>query len=270
MLNPAKQLISPFIQAWGKHIERRRFTRPPIVIGGCARSGTTMLLALMGAHPSVLAFTDELGFLNKWRTDTDTGKPDPFRMDRKYRELIRCRIPPTTTRWCEKSPANVRHIGKILDHFEEDVCFVHIIRDPRDVLISEHPEPGRSGDYYVPPERWVNDVSAGWEYQGHPSVLTLYYEDLVLRTDATIDQLLKFIGEERVQEMDDWAGNTNVRDNSAWEGGVKPTYPSSIGKWRKEGYEERIREVLKYPGLQDLMERCGYSFGPEDEALGKR
>jgi len=193
--------------------------------------------------------------LTKWRTDPETGKPYPYRMDRMYRELIRRKVPGTVMRWCEKSPANIRHIDKILDLFQEEVRILHIIRDPRDVLTSEHPDPKRSGDFYVAPERWVNDVEAGLAYEEHPCVMSLYYEDLVLDTDPTIDRICEFIGEERVKEMDDWAGN------SAWEGGVKPMYHSSIGKWKKEGNEDRIREVLAYPGLLELMQRCGYSNG---------
>lgn len=254
-----KRSLAPLFNAWGKRIEERELPEAPIAIGGCARSGTTMLLALLGAHPSIFAFRRELGFLTQWHRDPRQENWIPSRIDRLYRELIRKRIPREAHRWCEKSPANIRHIDKILAHYKEQVRIIHIVRDPRDVCSSEHPKPDKSGTFYVSPERWVNDVKAGWTYRDHPCVLTLRYEDLIRHHEEKIERICRFIGEEHVPEMDDWHRNTSVKDNPAWESGVKPIDEASIGKWRKEGDPDRIRAILEHPGLQDLMEELGYT-----------
>ncbi len=263
MLNITKRGLIPLINAWGQKLESEHFSAPPVVIGGCARSGTTMLLAMLSAHPSIFAFKKELGFLTQWKRDPEGSGYIPSRMDRMYRELIRSRIPEGVRRWCEKSPANVRHIEKILEYFKERVRFIHIIRDPRDVLTSEHPKPSKKGGYYVSAERWVKDVKAGLAFKGHPSVFTLRYEDLVRNPDMELDRICSFIGEEREKELEEWSAHTDVKKNPAWEGEVKPFHQGSIGKWRKSAFKERVEEILSYPGLKELMLKAGYQ--PEKE-----
>ncbi len=258
MPSSSPSLIAPLFKRFGEKIERSRFSHPPILIGGCARSGTTLLLGILGAHPRIFPFPKELGFLTHWEEDQRTAKQVPSRIDRFYRELILHRIPRTVHRWCEKSPANVRHIDKILDFYGEGVRFIHIIRDPRDVCISEHPQPSKRGRYHVDPERWVRDVKAGLEYQEHPSVLTVRYEDLIRHSHEELDRICRFIGEERPPEIDDWSRHTKVKQNRAWKAGAKPLTERSIGNW-KEADPERLREILEYPGLEELMQHCGYA-----------
>ncbi len=110
------------------------------------------------------------------------------------------------------------------------------------------------------PARWIWDVKAGLEYEGHPSVLTLRFEDLLRHTEEKLNRICRFLGEEMVQELEDWSFHTNVKDNPAWEGGAEPLSTRSIGKW-KNADPERIREILQYPFLKEIMEQCGYSPG---------
>jgi hypothetical protein len=251
-------IITPLIKPWAQRIEKKHFSKLPILVGGCARSGTTLLLGLLAAHPRIFAFPRELGFLTDWTRDPRSGIPEPTRIHRFYRELILKRVPASAHRWCEKSPANVRHIDQILSYYGEGVRFIHIVRDPRDVCISEHPRPDKKGRYHVSPQRWVQDVKAGLSFEDHPSVLTLRYEDLLRHYDEKMDRICRFIGEERVPEMDDWSAHTSVRDNPAWKEGASPLSQASIGKWH-DADPDRLREILEYPGLKELMERCGYS-----------
>ena len=154
-----RHIGNPMINALGRWKERRNFTRDPILIGGCGRSGTTLLLAILSAHPNIFAFSRELVAVVDWKpADNDPDSLEPARLDRLYRELLWRRIPPSAQRWCEKTPRNVHHIDKILD-FWPNSRFFHIVRDPRDVLTSRHPT--RPDEYWVSPERWVRDVRAG-------------------------------------------------------------------------------------------------------------
>ena len=55
-----KKIFIPLITAIGKKIEKRRFTCPPVYIGGCGRSGTTLLLSILSAHKDIFACPREL------------------------------------------------------------------------------------------------------------------------------------------------------------------------------------------------------------------
>ena len=74
--------------------------------------------------------------------------------------------------------------GKVLEEFRERVKIIHIVRDGRDVVLSRHPVD--TARHWISPSRWVEDVSAGLSFEGHPQVLTIRYEDLVKEYDITI------------------------------------------------------------------------------------
>lgn len=42
-------------------------------------------------------------------------------------------------RYCEKSPKNVLYIEKLLEAFRGEEKVIHVVRDGRDVITSEHP-----------------------------------------------------------------------------------------------------------------------------------
>ena len=128
------------------------FRKPPILIGGCPRSGTTLLLSILSAHPSILAIHDEMwGF---WPTETEEEfskmmRKFYLRLDKRLKKMA---IPASCTRWCEKTPNNVREFGKIIQWFRPTPKLLHIVRDGRDVATSVHPsDPSK---YWVPVEQW--------------------------------------------------------------------------------------------------------------------
>ncbi|NIR47629.1 sulfotransferase, partial [candidate division KSB1 bacterium] len=112
---------------------QKRFTDCPIILGGCARTGTSLLLSILAAHPRIFAFPTETGVFSNWQYNgnSNEGSPKyvPERMDRLYRYILSHVIPKSATHWCEKTPSNVRHIDKILAYFDHKVKFIHLIRD---------------------------------------------------------------------------------------------------------------------------------------------
>lgn len=52
-------------------------------------------------------------------------------MYRFYREILLSNISEDSKRWCEKTPKNVLHFGKIIDFFDKEFKLIHIIRDCR-------------------------------------------------------------------------------------------------------------------------------------------
>lgn len=255
MLNKGKKIIIPPINAMGKKKERMYFQDPPLLIGGCGRSGTTLLLSMLSAHPAIFAFPDELSIFNHWET-AHTGNKLPLRMDRMYRYLLTHRIPVTTKFWCEKTPANIKHIPEIMEYFNKQVRFIHIIRDGRDVCLSKHPD--KPDSYWVSPERWVEDVRAGLEFREQPQMLTIFYENLVQYYRETMKSILDFLDEPYVEEMNQWNKNTTVKRNNAWYGPVENLHDQSVGKWKKTENQERIRELMNYDDFKLLLKELKY------------
>ncbi len=246
------------INKMGSVKEAGCFKAPPILVGGCGRSGTTLLIAILGAHPSIFTIKRELGFLTFWAEKLGvSGGPVPYptRLDRFHLYLLTHRVDPRATRWAEKSPANVRHLKNIFEYYP-DARFIHLIRDPRDVLTSRHPS--RPGEYWVTPQRWVEDVSAGLDMKDDPRVLSIRYEDIVSNYEDSARKMLEFVGEDYVDEMENWHEHTNVQKNRAWDSSVQQVHTKSLGKWQKPEYAERVEEIMSNAKLVEMMKVLGY------------
>lgn len=187
-----------------------------------------------------------------------TKKPEEFSalVESLTRKILQMEVPAGCNRWCEKTPKNVRVFGQLIDHFNSQVKLIHLIRDGRDVVTSVHPS--KPTDYWVPIWRWVWDVQAGLEYKDHPCVLTLRYEDLVLSFDETTRTIFDFLGESRPDEVVQWHEHTEVRRHSAIDGDIAPLYGTSVGRWKKPEFQERIEEFMSKPRAVDLLHRLGY------------
>jgi len=235
----------------------QRLSEPPIVIGGCGRSGTTLLLSVLAAHPRIFAVPVET---HCFCPTAYTRNPDfstPLRVREFYRLLLRSRIPASAVRWCEKTPRNVQYFGPILRRFRGKVRLIHVVRDGRDVITSKHPD-DREGKYHVSPRRWVQDVRAGLRFEGHPQVLTLKYEDLVGSMDDTLDRIGCFLGESFAGLQGRWHEETTVKSSNAWWTDVRPVSLDSVGRWRRPRYRERVEEMMKLPDAVELLRDLGY------------
>lgn len=177
-------------------------------------------------------------------------------MDRFYKSILRASIPSSARRFCEKTPRNVRHIEEIFSFFEQEVRFIHLIRDGRDVLLSQHPD--KPGAYWVAPETWVQDVKSGLAYRDDPRVFTLFYEDLIQDYSASIKALLEFLEEPYTAEMEHWYQNTAVRKNRAWQGPLEKLHGQSIQKWKRSEDTKRLREIQENDELTALLQHLNY------------
>lgn len=255
MLTSWKKPFFPWILRAGKRKESKHFSEPPVLIGGCGRSGTTLLLSMLSASPRLFCVPRELGLFNEVLRE-ENGEPYPSRIDRLYFNLLKHRIPPTADRWCEKSPSNVREIETIDRHFGGRFRFIHIIRDGRDVTLSNHPtDPSR---YWVSPGRWVRDVRKGLAFREHPNVHTLFYEDLIRDYGRSMRSICDFIEIEYAPQLEDWHRFATVRNNSAYFGRVKKLSSRSVGKWRTTADKARLEAFYAEPGARALLEELGY------------
>ena len=216
-------------------------TSRPIVIGGCGRTGTTLLLSILGSLGNIFAIPEE----------TYAFYPKPLRLQK----LISCIEETGGRRWCEKTPKNVQSYQSIHDMFDGNVCIINMIRDGRDVTTSIHPN--GKGRYWVDVDRWYNDTLAGIRCN---FVLNVKYEDLVQTPDETIKRICDFIGENFDPSVVDYVGKTNVKENIALFGGAKDINTKSVRKWEnaKSKYSDRLNEFYSHEKAVELLKFLNY------------
>ncbi len=250
----SKQIITPLITRIGRRIEKRHFTAPPIYIGGCGRSGTTLLLSILAAHREIFACPRELN-LFEGAVESDQGLHVP-KFYRLYRTFISEKIKSTANRYCEKSPSNIRHIEWINRLHSGNFKLIQIIRDGRDVILSKHPR--NPGEYWVTPERWISDVQAGLKYRQHPKVHTTRYEDLVSDFENTIGSICDFLQIGCSDEILHWHEHTTVQKNKALYSDIQQISTSSVGKWKNKAHSNRVKQLTSNPEAIALLKKMKY------------
>lgn len=249
-----KQLMIPLITWLGRRTEKRRFTAPPVYIGGCGRSGTTLLLSVLSAHNEIFACPRELNLFEGARQKgTELEVPKLYRL---YRTFITEKIKPTANRYCEKSPSNIRHVEWISRLHAGNFKMIQIIRDGRDVVLSRHPRDPEK--YWVSPERWIDDVTTGMNYLAHPNVHTIRYEDLVSDFDNTITGICNFLEIGFSEEIRHWHKHTTVQKNKALFSNIQEINKDAVGKWKKDGFEDRVKQLTENPEAIVLLKKMNY------------
>lgn len=260
-----------------------RSENAPILVGGCGRSGTTLVQVMLDAHPD-LCCVRESSILQPGKLDTAKlaariGLPvDRLRaladssarhgefVERVFEEYCQVVGKP---RWADKSPRNVRRLKTIYKHFPR-ARFVHLIRDGRDTACSlrTHPRfrrlegpdsPLVELDTWKPMEdcarRWVEDVSAGLAWRGHPGYTELRYEDLATDPEGSLRRIFDFLGVRWAPEVLDY--HTKGERSGKDPGFEKPVFTSSIGRWRKHMSSEDVRTFKRIAG--PLLMELGYA-----------
>ena len=261
MLNWPKRLIVPCVIRYGRRIEEKRFRGKPIIIGACPRSGTTILLSILGAHGNLFAIPNQTYAFDRWeeRIEEETGmvRYFPTRLDRLYKEFILNRIPPTAVRWCEKTPKHIRSFRKILNYYDDEVRLINLVRDGRDVVTSKHPR-HRPNTYWVPVSRWISDVKLGIELDDHPSVRTFRYEDLIADYESEITKICAFIEEPVSESLFSFIQHAEVKRSKHLANPVENLHTRSIERWRRPEHRRRIDEFMQSAEAVELLGRLGY------------
>jgi len=226
-------------------VSEERLLPPNIVITGAWRSGTT-LLYLLFPH----AFADVC---------TTGGESDALET------LLSARF-----RWrVSKRPNDIHRIRSIVASF--DPYFIYMLRDPRDCIVSWREE--RNG-YYMAFNEWLRNRTFA-ESVGSAKLVTIKFEDLILRPNSVQDLLTRHIGGLEVKrQLDDCFTRMDELSPITFQlcRGVRPAAhsranqqsttvrrpdPSVIGVWRND--KSRIREQLdSFPELQAALEKYGY------------
>lgn len=266
-------------------------TASPIVIGGCGRSGTTLMRVILDSHSQIACGPESNVFPspNKLNPGSEGAAKLARKFDlgaREMDELLRS----SATRaefadrffdeyrrragkplWADKTPRNVQVLPWIFEHFPR-ARFVHVVRDGRDVVCSLRTHPRHRVvdgqivqlDTWNPLEecigRWVRDVGEGLAWRGDPRYYELGYENLVTRTEDTLRGLFDFLelpwepavlSFHRVQ-----SGSRDPIKFAQNPEATRPLQSSSIGRWQRDLSETDLAHVQRECG--PLLRTLGY------------
>jgi len=198
-------------------LARRRSTlRGLVVMGGAARSGTTLLRGTMGRHPLIASLPETTVFLHRITSARHLGQRlgwNPVLIEQwqarsrsqvEFIERVHRAVVAEFGRpvWIEKTPANVLRFGFVRRSFPQ-AKLVHVIRDGRDVVSSLRWKPWAKIPRDIPrasPEAarrcgllWARSVRAGLAHRSDKAYFELKYEDLVADPEAVLRRLLDFL-----------------------------------------------------------------------------
>lgn len=212
----------------------------PLFMFGFERSGTTLLSMMIGAHPSIavplsvtgrwLLFADQLGNYHGLETrDGLKAFVDSVIKDERIRlwdvsishEEILQDLPlgsyPSVIRrfhevyaakkgkpyWANLDISTLDNMDLVNQWFP-DAKFIHIFRDGRDVALSHGTMPYGVSNIAECAERWVHRLTVNLKMGailGDRRYMAVRYEDLVLDSARTLQEICHFIGIPYADEM---------------------------------------------------------------------
>jgi hypothetical protein len=240
----------------------------PIFIVGMPRSGTSLLLALLSAHPNI-AITPETQYFGIWMRmyrHLDVQKPQDFELfwkalstgrhflrleldaDRvyersqnmgcSYRSIFTAILQEYSaargkSRWGEKSPRHFAYLSTLFEWYP-DAQVLFALRDPRACIASSVRAPWGNPSVYSQSIVWNESMDCYEKYKDDPRVLTVRYEDVVRDREPELQRICTFLEEEYTPKLLDHSTHSSFSD-----------YQPSHGMWgvrHKEKYMQPISE----------------------------
>jgi hypothetical protein len=227
----------------------------PIVVGGCFRSGTSLVRRLLNAHsrihcgPEVKFFRDlhgdyvddplkHLRFASTARSLAPDGDVLEV-LGRAFIELHeRAAARAGKPRWADKTPENVLYLADWERLLGDRWLYVHVVRNPLDTLasIKEHPFPlsipgdlgARIGVY-----RTYTQTGLDFVRRRPQRARVVCYEALVAQPEATLRALMAWLGE--TLEAGQLAFNAHDHGDGLEDPKVAlatGVHADSVGRWR--------------------------------------
>jgi hypothetical protein len=111
-------------------------------------------------------------------------------------------------RWGDKTPHYIQIVPQ-LARIYPDARFIHLVRDGRDVALSFRAAEWTSSSWlHGNAQEWIGAMEYHWRFARsellRERILLVRYEDLVLRAEATLRRICRFIGEEFEPQMLSW------------------------------------------------------------------
>lgn len=253
-----------------------------IFIGGCPRSGTTMLGSMLGAGKNCfvtpesqfkeLLIFDKLSVkeiekklnesfrLNLWqlnniKLDSISSKKDILPLLLQHYKQKKG-ITETRNIWVDHTPDNFELFGSLIKFFPT-AKFVHIIRDSRGVASSVIPLDWGPNDAGEAADWWLQKVSFGFsaEICNPSNVVHVKYEEIIQDPETTLKNLCKKIGIEFIDEMLT-GDNSFLPDYTKKQHSLVGNLPqkNQIDSWKQKLSTEEIKiiELKTGPVLSNL------------------
>ncbi len=256
----------------------------PIFIGGAPRSGTTLLRAIIDAHPAIAcgpelravpAFCSLLSNIRAVSGEAlEAGySADGPAIDAAFAEAILAMIAGRRRaagkpRIAEKTPANVLHF-KTLRRLFPQAPLIAIHRDPRDVVASLLSMDWRDAngaplrittDAAAAAELWATSIDAQCRMSGDGLFFAIRYEDLVADPAKVSGALFDFLRAPHTGDRLDHSKlfNATSGENESSNARVaQPVDRRSVGRWKTQLPTASVAVVEKIAGGR--MATLGYA-----------
>ncbi len=255
----------------------------PIFILGFPRSGTTLLEQTLSAHPRIAA-GDELPLIHEISQIMPRLLGSPAHLSGSIRRALAGdqRDGLETLRdlylqkvqqlgvlregarhFTDKRPLNETHLGLIALLFPA-APLLHVLRHPLDIMVSAFSNHFTHGFFcastletaarhYVR----VADLVAHYRAEMPLNYRPVRYEDMVAQQEASVRDILAFIGEIFDPACLTFHRNSRYARTASYAQVTEPLYDHSVGRWRH--YRRHLEPVI--PILAPVMERLGYDLG---------
>lgn len=248
----------------------------PIVVGGCHRSGTSLVRRLLDAHPRIHC-GPELGFFRDFYGDY---RADPL-AHLRFASTVRSILPEEDAlsvlgralvdaheraaeragkaRWADKSPENVLHLDAWERVLGDGFLVVHVVRNPLDTVASMRgrfrltlPEGvAEQAEHY----RRYTEAGLGFAEAAPDRCVRVVYEALCSGPEVALGQLMSSLGEEadpRQLAFNEVPHDPGLEDPGIADAdGIRAWSP---GRWRSRLSEHEARLVLD--ATREVWERC--------------
>lgn len=266
-----------------------------VFIGGCGRSGTTLLGSMLGAHSECLCTPESqfktdifLKLKNNKKSITDIeyalyliknhwrfkiwGIPInsyPQEQITSYQELINFIVKlygekvgkPNPKIWIDHTPTNMKFSSTLIDLFP-DAKFIHIVRDGRAVASSLIPLDWGPNTIDKAAHFWLKRLRYGIEAEnsikkGH--IIRISFEKLVENPQETLEGICTFLNITYEGQMLKGTG-FNVPSYTAGQHSLigKPPDKSRINIWKEKLTSRQIEIFESIAG--DTLLKLGYSL----------
>ena len=202
----------------------------PVFIGGCDRSGTTLLGAILGSHQNIVCIPEAQFILDGYLSLGDNRKANDLssreilakiedhsrfklwnielkeypKTRATYAEIIAFVIGEYADQnkardsmlWVDHVPSNIKYTARLVELFPR-AKFIHLVRDGRAVassLLSVSWGP-RTIDQAA--NFWVKSIAYGLAaegFLGETQIIQVRYEDILTNPDVEIRRICKFLG----------------------------------------------------------------------------
>lgn len=242
----------------------QRLNQPPVILCGCPRSGTTLLMSMLDSHPQLHVIPFETVVFQYRKLIDRVFKSRSMHQWLQKLQLISylfsSRIKPSANRWCEKTPLNILNVNEINELFNGRVQFINIVRDGRAVVSSKHSRYG----YMVKPELWYRCINSGINHKAMPNFYTVRFEDLVQNPVETLKGIKQFLKLEN-DFSEHWYAQTSIKGeiislvNGLSEGSAitKQIDPASLFSWKKSD-SPWLSEFMDSSKYMEMNSNLGY------------